>query len=131
MSDSVHGAHPPHRPPDPAPGPPGRPRSPPRPLERPRGRPLALGRRPGPPESVALLLDRSTRSFEQSGWGLWTLHLAADAPLIGVCGLAPFGHAPGVELLFSLAPIHRSKGLATEAATAVLTHAFQTLGFPL
>jgi RimJ/RimL family protein N-acetyltransferase len=51
-------------------------------------------------------------------------------PLIGVCGLVPFQHGPGVELLYSLAPTHWSKGLATEAATAVLTHAFDTLGLP-
>jgi Acetyltransferase (GNAT) domain len=50
--------------------------------------------------------------------------------LIGVCGLCPFEHGPGVELLYSLAPSHWSQGLATEAATAVLAHAFDTLALP-
>jgi hypothetical protein len=55
-----------------------------------------------------------------------TLHTAARPPrppLIGACGLSPFDPAPGIELLYSLAPTHWSKGLATEAA-AVLAYAY-------
>ena len=51
-------------------------------------------------------------------------------PLIGVCGLSPFEHGEGVELLYSLTPSHRTQGLATEAATAVLAYAFDTLALP-
>jgi hypothetical protein len=76
---------------------------------------------PVPLQTVADLITRSTHTFEQSAWGLWTLRRTRDAPLLGVCGLSPFEHAPGgVELLYSLDPTHRSRGLATEAATAVL-----------
>src|SRR3712207_8763088 len=39
-------------------------------------------------------------------WGLWSLRLTVEAPLIGVCGLGPFEHGDGVELLYSLAPSH-------------------------
>jgi [ribosomal protein S5]-alanine N-acetyltransferase len=80
-------------------------------------------------QTVAGLVDRSTRTFQDAGWGLWALRTAAGAPLIGVCGLCPFEQPPGgVELLYSLDPTYWSRGLATEAATAVLTHAFDTLG---
>jgi ribosomal-protein-alanine N-acetyltransferase len=85
---------------------------------------------PVPASTVADLIARSHHTFQTAGWGLWALRPAPAAPLIGVCGLAPFQHGPGVELLDSLAPTHWSKGLATEAATAVLTHAFDTLGLP-
>jgi RimJ/RimL family protein N-acetyltransferase len=86
---------------------------------------------PVPLQAVAGLITRSTHTFEQSGWGLWALRPTRDAPLIGVCGLSPFEHAPGaVELLYSLDPAHWSQGLATEAATAVLAYAFEILALP-
>jgi [ribosomal protein S5]-alanine N-acetyltransferase len=89
---------------------------------------------PVPVATVAGLVARSHYTFDTAGWGLWVLRPAstpaAEAPLIGTCGLGPFDHAPGVELLYSLAPSHWSQGLATEAATAVLTYAFDTLGLP-
>jgi RimJ/RimL family protein N-acetyltransferase len=86
---------------------------------------------PVPLQTVADRITRSTHTFEQSAWGLWALRRTPDAPLIGVCGLSPFEHAPGgVELLYSLAPSHWSNGLATEAATAVLVYAFEVLALP-
>jgi [ribosomal protein S5]-alanine N-acetyltransferase len=85
---------------------------------------------PVPTETVADLIATSTRTFATAGWGLWALRPAPGTPLIGVCGLAAFEPASGVELLYSLAPTHWSKGLATEAATAVLTYAFDTLALP-
>jgi [ribosomal protein S5]-alanine N-acetyltransferase len=85
---------------------------------------------PVPSATVADLIARSQQTFRANGWGLWAIRPAPPvAPaLIGICGLGPFDHGPGVELLYSLAPTHWSQGLATEAATAVLSHAFDTLG---
>jgi ribosomal-protein-alanine N-acetyltransferase len=85
---------------------------------------------PVPLQTVAEVITRSSATFDVSGWGLWSLCLAAEAPLIGVCGLSPFEHGDGVELLYSLSPSHWSQGLATEAATAVLAYAFDTLALP-
>jgi ribosomal-protein-alanine N-acetyltransferase len=85
---------------------------------------------PVPRQTVADLVEASARTFQSAGWGLWALRQAAGTPLIGVCGLAPFDPAPGIELLYSLAPTHWGMGLATEAATAVLAHAFDTLALP-
>jgi [ribosomal protein S5]-alanine N-acetyltransferase len=81
-------------------------------------------------QTVAEVIARSTRTFQTSGWGLWSLRRTEEPPLLGVCGLTPFEHAEGVELLYSLTPAHWGQGLATEAATAVLTHAFDTLTLP-
>ena len=85
---------------------------------------------PVPTSTVADLIARSHHTFQAHGWGLWVVRPAPPAApaLIGVCGLSPFDHGAEVELLYSLAPIHWSQGLATEAATAVLAHAFGTLG---
>jgi RimJ/RimL family protein N-acetyltransferase len=78
---------------------------------------------PVPLKTVSDLVARSTQTFQHAGWGLWALRPATEAPLIGACGLSLFDPAPGTELLYSLAPTHWSKGLATEAATAVLAYA--------
>jgi [ribosomal protein S5]-alanine N-acetyltransferase len=89
---------------------------------------------PVPTSTVAELVARSHHTFQIQGWGLWALRPSPDPPAgtapIGVCGLVPFDPGPGVELLYSLAPTHWSKGLATEAASAVLAYAFTTLGLP-
>jgi [ribosomal protein S5]-alanine N-acetyltransferase len=85
---------------------------------------------PVPLQTVADLIARSTQTFQTAGWGLWAIRPATAAPLIGACGLSRFEPAPGIELLYSLAPTHWSRGLATEAATAVLAHAFDTLALP-
>ena len=85
---------------------------------------------PVPLQTIAEVIARSAQTFLTSGWGLWSLRLTADSPLIGVCGLSPFEHGEGVELLYSLTPSHRTQGLATEAATAVLAYAFDTLALP-
>jgi RimJ/RimL family protein N-acetyltransferase len=77
------------------------------------------------------VIARSRATFHTSGWGLWSLRPTTEEPrLIGVCGLSPFEHGAGVELLYSLTPSHWSQGLATEAATAVLSYAFDTLAIP-
>ncbi len=83
-----------------------------------------------PAQTVADLVARSTRTFPTAGWGLWALRAATAAPLIGTCGLSRFEPAPAIELLYSLAPTHWSKGLATEAATAVLAYAYDVLTLP-
>jgi [ribosomal protein S5]-alanine N-acetyltransferase len=85
---------------------------------------------PVPHQTVAEVIARSSQTFQTSGWGLWSLRLTAESPLIGVCGLSPLEHSNAVELLYSLTPSHWSQGLATEAATAVLAYAFGTLALP-
>ena len=85
---------------------------------------------PVPLQTVANLIARSAKTFQTQAWGLWALRPTHQGPLIGVCGLTPFEPILGTELLYSLAPTHWSQGLATEAATAVVAYAFDTLALP-
>jgi ribosomal-protein-alanine N-acetyltransferase len=85
---------------------------------------------PVPAQTVAAVISRSAQTFTDAGWGLWALRPTHHAPLIGVCGLSSFDLTPRIELLYSLAPTSWSQGLATEAATAVLAYAFDTLALP-
>jgi [ribosomal protein S5]-alanine N-acetyltransferase len=64
----------------------------------------------------------------EHGFGHWAVCVAGAPELIGFCGfrfLAP----PEVELLYGLAPAHWGKGLATEAARAMLHFGFTSAGF--
>ena len=77
------------------------------------------------------LIDRIEAHFEEHGFGLWALELPGEAALIGWTGLArvdpqmPF--APAVEIGWRLARPYWGRGLATEAASAVASYAFDQL----
>jgi GNAT acetyltransferase-like protein len=68
---------------------------------------------PVPLQTVADLIAHSTQTFRTAAWGLWAIRPATAAPLVGACGLSAFEPSPGIELLYSLAPTHWSKGLAS------------------
>ncbi len=75
-------------------------------------------------------LEGSTREFAARGFGLWGVHEGADGTLLGFCGCRewPTGEP---ELMYGLLKPWWGRGLATEAATAVLDHVFETLGHPV
>jgi ribosomal-protein-alanine N-acetyltransferase len=74
------------------------------------------------------LVEQIVAGFEQNGFGLWALGLAADGRFIGFTGLsvadfeAPF--TPAVEVGWRLARWAWGNGYATEAATAALDFGF-------
>jgi ribosomal-protein-alanine N-acetyltransferase len=82
------------------------------------------------------MADRVARQLDERGWGLWVVDLdAARSPeerFLGFVGLAvPRFEAhftPAVEIGWRLARAAWGKGYATEAAYAVLDHAFGPLG---
>lgn len=78
------------------------------------------------------LLARVERSFAERGWGLWAVTPHQSAVCLGFVGLMamPDGvpGAGGVEVGWRLARAGWGHGYATEAATAVLDHAFGPLG---
>lgn len=76
---------------------------------------------------VAEAIEDSTRSFAETGWGLWLVFAAEE--LIGTAGLRQLDDL-GPEVVYSLVPSAWGKGYATEAARAVLDHALVTLGLP-
>jgi [ribosomal protein S5]-alanine N-acetyltransferase len=80
------------------------------------------------PETVRAQIESSIRGFAERGFGFFMLVLR-EAPLsVGFAGLRAFGSAGRVELLYALLPPWWGRGLATEAARAVLGWAFSILG---
>jgi [ribosomal protein S5]-alanine N-acetyltransferase len=75
-------------------------------------------------------LDASTIGFAERRFGLWGVHARTDGARIGFCGCRewPTGEP---ELMYGLLKSWWGRGLATEAATAVLDHVFETLGHPV
>jgi RimJ/RimL family protein N-acetyltransferase len=86
---------------------------------------------PTPQESDDLIA-RIEQHFERHGFGLFAAELLHEKTFIGFIGLsvpafdAPF--MPAVEIGWRLAFDYWGRGLATEAARAVVRHAFQSAG---
>jgi RimJ/RimL family protein N-acetyltransferase len=87
--------------------------------------------RPVSEQTVAELIEASARSFVAARYGFWRIALRTlpDA-LIGFVGLRETRELGGIELLYGLEASHWGRGLATEAAGAVLRHAFDVAGLP-
>ena len=82
-----------------------------------------------PRERTAGVVERSTASFATQGFGLWAVSSKDREGLIGFCGFLHFHDPPQLELLYGIAPDHWNKGLATEAAIAMIGYGFEVLGF--
>jgi RimJ/RimL family protein N-acetyltransferase len=74
------------------------------------------------------VIERSAASFAAEAFGHFALREAGGAALIGTCGLYRAAPSAEPELLYSLAPSCWGRGLATEAARAVVADAFGRLG---
>jgi ribosomal-protein-alanine N-acetyltransferase len=81
-------------------------------------------------DRVREVIAASTRHFAARRVGLWGVHHGADGALIGFCGCRewPTGEP---ELMYGLLKPWWGRGLATEAASAVLDYVFETLGHPV
>ncbi len=78
------------------------------------------------------LVDRIERHFQVHGFGPYAAELRDSCTFIGYVGLAvPTFEAhftPCVEIVWRLSADYWNRGLATEAAKAVVRHAFDDLG---
>jgi RimJ/RimL family protein N-acetyltransferase len=79
------------------------------------------------------LVHRIEARFEELGYGLWALQMAATGEFIGFTGLTgpvtdDIPAAGGVEIGWRLARHAWHRGYATEAATAALDLAFTAIG---
>lgn len=76
--------------------------------------------------TIARMRDRC----QNSQAGIWPVELKATQATIGVCGLQPAPVCGDTEIAYLFSPAVRRRGYATEAASAVLAYAFQTLELP-
>jgi [ribosomal protein S5]-alanine N-acetyltransferase len=80
-------------------------------------------------EQTAEIVDKSVASFEANGFGLWAVRVVDEAALAGFCGFWSFHDPPQIELLYGLSTRYWRRGLATEAALAMIAFGFEVLGF--
>jgi ribosomal-protein-alanine N-acetyltransferase len=80
-------------------------------------------------EDVAREVGLQLEHQASLGWSFWAVEDRRTARVIGDCGLQPLEHrGPEVELGYDLHPDTWGRGLATEAARAVMEQAFGPLG---
>ena len=82
-------------------------------------------------DTAAAMTMASAADFSRRRFGIWSIQALdeGDGP-IGFCGLRTGAISDEPELLFGLSPPFWGRGLALQAARAVLRHAFGTLGLP-
>jgi RimJ/RimL family protein N-acetyltransferase len=74
-------------------------------------------------------VEASLASFARAGWGLFVVEARDGAgALLGHAGLIEIDPALGPELIYAFHPGVWGRGYASEAARAVLAHAFEALG---
>ncbi|MCM3904905.1 MAG: GNAT family N-acetyltransferase [Pyrinomonadaceae bacterium] len=78
-------------------------------------------------DRVESLINTSLTSFENHGFGLWAVLPRDEESLIGFCGFWFLHEPPTLELLYGMSPSHWHKGLATEAARAMINYGFKGL----
>ena len=79
-------------------------------------------------DARAYILDGAVASYERHGFGLYLVETKEDGVPVGICGLVKRDFLDDVDLGFALAPEHRGRGYAREAAEATLEYARTVLG---
>ncbi len=74
-------------------------------------------------EHVEVMLNH----WEDRGFGMWVVEDATENAFAGECGLRWQDDSGEIELSYGLFSRFRGRGLATEAAQAVVDHARETL----
>ena len=79
-------------------------------------------------EQAASVLADSLAHFEGTGDGLWAARQKDEETIIGFCGYWFFHDPPELELLYGMATQQWGRGLAAEAARAMMRYGFEELG---
>jgi ribosomal-protein-alanine N-acetyltransferase len=80
-------------------------------------------------EEIARRLEREIAGMNKHQFQYWPMHMLSDDDHVGCCGMRPFRpHEQIHELGFHLRPEYWGRGLAIEAARAVILFAFNTIG---
>jgi RimJ/RimL family protein N-acetyltransferase len=87
---------------------------------------------PSPPATMETFqgaLARRLAMERERGYAMWAVEVKETGSFIGQCGLYPAeGTGPEVELAYHYAPATWGHGYGTEAAIAVLTYGFGSVG---
>ena len=89
-----------------------------------------LGAEPGTTlstEETKDILEKMIEFWSRHGFGRWAVLNKADDKLIGLCGYRLLDSIP--ELFYLFAKENWGRGLATEAAKAMVRYGFEELGF--
>jgi RimJ/RimL family protein N-acetyltransferase len=78
-------------------------------------------------EETEVIIEKMIDFWTQHGFGRWGVVDKEDGSLIGLCGFRLLDNTP--ELFYLFAKPVWGKGLATEAARAILGFGFKELGF--
>ena len=83
-------------------------------------------------EETVAWIGRALAHEAQHGFGLWAIEDRATGAFLGNCGpvFQVVDGSPELEIGWSVTPSRARQGIATEAATAVRDHCFETLGHP-
>jgi RimJ/RimL family protein N-acetyltransferase len=76
-------------------------------------------------EKAAVVVRESEAGFRDRGCGIWWVLERSSGEGIGFCGFRFSGNA---ELVYGLLPEYWHRGLATEAARAVIGYGFERVG---
>jgi RimJ/RimL family protein N-acetyltransferase len=80
-------------------------------------------------EQVRERLAQEMATERSHGIQYWPIFLLENGEHVGCCGLRPYDQSRGIlELGFHIRSGHWGHGYATEAARAVMSHAFERLG---
>lgn len=88
---------------------------------------VMLGGVRGPAET-ADELARDVSGWGAHGYGIWTVREVAGRRFVGIAGLEARADGRGVALRFALEPEAQGRGLAREAAGAILRHGHDQAG---
>ncbi len=75
------------------------------------------------------VISANKKLFDDHDYGIWKVFLKSNHELIGYAGLWYFFDEPQPQLIYALLESLTKQGLATEAAKAIIDHAFSNLGF--
>ena len=78
---------------------------------------------------VADEIEQTISCFKTRGFGQFAVLHKTDNAFIGFCGYRFFFNPPECQLLYALFPTYWGRGLATEAARAMIRYGFETCGF--
>ena len=80
-------------------------------------------------EDLPMIRDRAAQGPDEVGWWVWLVSAQEDDGARGVCGLGGRPDEDGTVVLgYAVYPEHERRGIATEAARALIGWAFDQAG---